>query len=53
MNLDKIYTYHAPKEGQAITYGLIRDTAKELAKMIEVVSSVYNNLSTAIVGCAK
>ncbi|MFA5693463.1 MAG: hypothetical protein WC907_07590 [Acholeplasmataceae bacterium] len=37
MDLDKIYTYHAPKEGQAIAYGLIRDTAKELAKMIEAV----------------
>lgn len=35
MNLDKIYTYHAPNEGQKNVYELIRRKAKELAELID------------------
>jgi alkyl hydroperoxide reductase subunit AhpC len=32
--LDNDFTYHPPKEGQAIRYTAIRDKAKELAVLI-------------------
>ena len=35
MDLDKIYKYHAPKEGQPEKYEAIRAKAKELAQLIE------------------
>jgi len=33
-NLDNIYKYHAPKEGQPRKYEAIRSRAKELAELI-------------------
>lgn len=35
MDLDNVYTYHAPKEGQPKKYEDLRSTAKYLAAMIE------------------
>ena len=34
LNLDNIYTYHAPKPGQPECYEAIRSKAKELAELI-------------------
>lgn len=34
-DLEKRFTYHAPKPGQPEKYQFIRDTAKQLAKMID------------------
>ena len=34
-NLDNIYTYHTPKEGQPQKYEAIRAKAKELANLFE------------------
>lgn len=34
-DLDNVYTYHAPKEGQPERYQAIRDKAKELAQLIK------------------
>jgi len=34
LDLENIYRYHAPKEGQAEKYELLRAKAKELAEMI-------------------
>lgn len=34
LNLENIYKYHAPKEGQNEKYEAIRAKAKELAEMI-------------------
>lgn len=35
MDIENIYTYHAPKAGQPERYELIRNKAKDLAKTIE------------------
>lgn len=35
LDLDNIYQYHAPKEGQQLKYEEIRAKGKELARMIE------------------
>ena len=35
MDLDNIYTYHPPKEGQPQKYETIRKKAKELAQLIK------------------
>ena len=35
MNIEKNFTYHAPKQGQPERYELIRNKAKELALVIE------------------
>ena len=35
MNIEKNFTYHAPKQGQPERYELIRNKAKELALTIE------------------
>jgi len=35
LNLENIYKYHAPKEGQSAKYESIRAKAKELAELIE------------------
>ncbi len=35
LNLDNIYKYHTPKEGQPARYEAIRNKAKELAELIE------------------
>lgn len=35
MDLDNIYKYHTPKEGQEEKYNAIRDKAKELAELID------------------
>ena len=34
LDLDNIYKYHAPKEGQAQKYEAIRSLARELAELI-------------------
>lgn len=34
LDLDKIYTYHAPKPGQPEKYQALRNKAKELAQLI-------------------
>ena len=34
IDIDNIYKYHAPKEGQNLKYELIRSKAKELAALI-------------------
>lgn len=34
MDIDKLFTYHAPKEGQPVRYERIRGAAKELALII-------------------
>lgn len=35
MDIEKNFTYHAPKQGQPERYELIRNKAKELALVIE------------------
>ena len=35
MDIENIYTYHAPKAGQPERYELIRNKGKDLAKTIE------------------
>jgi hypothetical protein len=35
LDLNNIYKYHAPKEGQQEKYEALRSKAKELAKLIE------------------
>ena len=54
LDLDNIYMYHAPKEGQAEKYVKIREMAKELAQLIESEcpdsrekSVAFTNLETA------
>lgn len=34
--LDRIFTYHAPKDGQAEMYKALRDKARELAFLISL-----------------
>lgn len=55
MNLDNIYKYHAPKEGQQEKYEAIRAKAKELAQLIDVEcpesrerSVAFTHLETAV-----
>ena len=55
MDLNKIYKYHAPKEGQPAKYGAIRAKAKELALLIETEcpdsrerSVAFTHLETAV-----
>jgi hypothetical protein len=55
LDLDNIYKYHAPKEGQTTKYEAIRAKAKELAKLIETEcpasrekSIAFTQLETAI-----
>jgi hypothetical protein len=55
LDLDSIYKYHTPKEGQAAKYEAIRAKAKELAQLIEAEcpdsrerSVAFTNLETAV-----
>lgn len=55
LNLDNIYKYHAPKEGQPAKYEAIRAKAKELAALIEAEcpesrerSVAFTQLETAV-----
>lgn len=55
LDLDNIYKYHAPKEGQNQKYGAIRSLARELAELITVEcpdrrerSVAYTHLETAV-----
>jgi len=55
LDLDNIYKYHSPKEGQAERYQIIRDTAKELAKIIDAFcpdsrerSVAFTHIETAV-----
>lgn len=34
-NIEKVFTYHAPKEGQPAKYTALRDKAKEFAYLID------------------
>jgi hypothetical protein len=46
-DIENIYTYHAPKEGQAAKYGLVRDKAKELAIVLGALCPESRELSVA------
>ena len=35
MDIEKNFTYHAPKAGQPEKYTIIRETAKEFAKYVD------------------
>lgn len=35
IQIEKAFTYHAPKEGQNLKYGMIRKDAKSLAYLID------------------
>jgi hypothetical protein len=55
LDLNNIYKYHAPKEGQAKMYEAIRSKAKELALLIEGLcpesreqSIAFTNIETAV-----
>jgi len=55
LDLDKIYRYHAPKEGQPKKYEAIRAKAKELAELIQAEcpdsrerSVAFTNIETAV-----
>jgi hypothetical protein len=55
LNLDNIYKYHSPKEGQNEKYEALRAKAKELAEMIiefcpvsREQSVAFTNLETAV-----
>jgi hypothetical protein len=55
LDLDNIYTYHAPKEGQNEKYLAIRNKAKELAEIIAALcpdsrerSVAFTNIETAV-----
>lgn len=37
MNIEEVFQYHSPKEGQATRYEAIRNKAKELALLINEV----------------
>jgi hypothetical protein len=48
LDLDNIYKYHAPKEGQPEKYENIRGTAKEYAKKISEICPQSRELSCAL-----
>ena len=55
MNLDNIYKYHSPKDGQTEKYNELRTAAKELAELINNIcpdsrekSVAFTQLETAI-----
>lgn len=55
LDLDNIYKYHAPKEGQPKKYEAIRAKAKELAELIDAEcpesrerSVAFTHLETAV-----
>ena len=54
LDLDNIYTYHAPKEGQQVRYQALRAKTKELAELINELCPdsreklvAFTNLETA------
>lgn len=47
-NINKAFTYHPPKPGQPERYTKIRDTAKELAELIEESCPVSREKSLAM-----
>jgi hypothetical protein len=55
LDLENIYKYHSPKQGQAEKYSDIRAKAKELAELIELEcpdsrerSIAFTNIETAV-----
>jgi hypothetical protein len=55
LDLEKIYKYHAPKEGQPAKYEAIRAKAKELAELIDATcpdsrerSVAFTHIETAV-----
>lgn len=46
--IEKAFTYHAPKEGQPEKYQSIRDTAKEFAKYLDELCPNSREKSLAI-----
>lgn len=55
LNLDNIYMYHSPKEGQQEKYKVIRQSAKLLAEKIDILcpdsrekSVAFTQLETAV-----
>ena len=47
-NVENIFTYHAPKDGQPQKYTALREKAKELAYMIEELCPDSREKSLAI-----
>lgn len=48
LNLDNIFTYHAPKAGQPERYVALRDKAKELAQLIQDTTPASREQSVAL-----
>uniref|UniRef100_A0A6M3LTZ8 Acb2/Tad1 hairpin domain-containing protein n=1 Tax=viral metagenome TaxID=1070528 RepID=A0A6M3LTZ8_9ZZZZ len=55
LDFEKIYKYHAPKEGQAAKYEALRAKAKELAELVRELcpesreqSVAFTHIETAI-----
>lgn len=55
LNLDNIYMYHSPKEGQQEKYKVLRQAAKLLAEKIDILcpdsrekSVAFTQLETAV-----
>ena len=46
--LEKRFTYHAPKEGQPLKYETIRDTAKRFAEFLDEVCPESREKSLAL-----
>ncbi len=48
MNIERIFTYHAPKEGQPVKYIKLREKAKEFGLLIEELCPESREKSLAI-----
>lgn len=48
LDLDNIYKYHAPKDGQPEKYVAIREKAKELAELMSELCPESRELSVAL-----
>lgn len=48
LDLDNIYTYHAPKEGQPEKYTALREKVKELATLMTELCPESRELSVAL-----
>jgi hypothetical protein len=48
LNLDNIFSYHAPKADQADRYETLREAAKEFAKQVEALTPVSREQSVAL-----
>jgi hypothetical protein len=48
LNLDNIFSYHAPKADQADRYETLREAAKEFAKQVEALTPASREQSVAL-----